>query len=183
MSVPKTRPIAETFQYCPRCSASGSEAGSNPFRCTDCEFTFYFSPITAVGAIIADDEGRVLLLTRGRDPGQGKYGLPGGFVDAGETLEVALAREVLEETNLTTVSTEYLASFPNSYDFLGCTFPVTDAFFVCSVASLEPIKPQENEISSYQFLHPTKSDLAHMAFASNRKALEKYLGSYGNQRP
>lgn len=175
MSDPSTRPIAEKFQFCPSCGVSGESSGSNPFRCAACEFIFYFSPVTAVGAIITDDERRVLLLTRGRDPGKGKYGLPGGFVDPGETLEEALAREVLEESNLKTVSMEYLVSFPNTYDFCGSIFPVTDAFFVCRVDSFEPLQIPEDEISGYQFLHPSASDLADLAFDSNRRALEKYL--------
>ncbi len=62
-----------------------------------------------VGAIATDPEGQVLLLVRQRS-GQGMYGLPGGFVDAGETAEEALQREVLEEVQLSVTSYRYLVS-------------------------------------------------------------------------
>lgn len=42
----------------------------------------------------------VLLVKRARPPSQGLYAFPGGKVEAGETLEEAAARELLEETGL-----------------------------------------------------------------------------------
>jgi 8-oxo-dGTP diphosphatase len=56
-------------------------------------------PIVAVGAVIFDGD-RVLLVKRGREPLKGAWSLPGGAVEVGETLDAALAREVLEETGL-----------------------------------------------------------------------------------
>ena len=56
-------------------------------------------PIVAVGAVILD-ERRVLLVKRRREPLKGEWSLPGGAVESGETLAVALAREVREETCL-----------------------------------------------------------------------------------
>jgi 8-oxo-dGTP diphosphatase len=56
-------------------------------------------PIVGVGAIIIRGE-EVLLARRGREPGYGKWSIPGGGVKLGETLEEAIIREVREETNL-----------------------------------------------------------------------------------
>jgi 8-oxo-dGTP diphosphatase len=56
-------------------------------------------PIVAVGAVIFDGR-RVLLVQRGQEPLRGAWSLPGGAVEIGETLDAALAREVLEETGL-----------------------------------------------------------------------------------
>ena len=61
--------------------------------------TYPERPILGVGAVILDD-GRVVLVKRGHEPSKGEWSLPGGAVDAGETLEAAVAREVLEETCL-----------------------------------------------------------------------------------
>lgn len=56
-------------------------------------------PIVGVGVAIVD-EGRILLVQRGHEPGKGLWAVPGGKVDFGETLRAAAAREVFEETGL-----------------------------------------------------------------------------------
>jgi ADP-ribose pyrophosphatase len=122
-----------------------------------------------------DAQRQVLLLVRGKDPGKGKYGLPGGFVDPGETAEQALAREVQEEIGLTVRSQTYLTSFPNQYVFGGFTLPVTDLFFVMEVKSFDPIRTVDGEITAWHFCHPGRRELNRMAFESNRRALEVFL--------
>jgi len=62
--------------------------------------TMTIRPELAVSAAIFRD-GRVLLVCRAEDPGKGLWTLPGGRVETGETLHAALAREIMEETNLT----------------------------------------------------------------------------------
>ena len=56
-------------------------------------------PIVGVGGVIVE-EGKVLLIRRKYEPLKGHWSLPGGMVEIGETLEAALARELLEETGL-----------------------------------------------------------------------------------
>jgi 8-oxo-dGTP diphosphatase len=57
-------------------------------------------PFLAVSAAIYRD-GRILLVRRARAPGRDLFSLPGGVVEAGETLAQAVAREALEETGVT----------------------------------------------------------------------------------
>lgn len=56
-------------------------------------------PIVGVGGIIFDGD-RVLLGLRGKEPGMGKWSIPGGAVRLGETLERALVREIEEEVGV-----------------------------------------------------------------------------------
>jgi len=56
-------------------------------------------PVVGVGAIVLDDD-QILLEKRKNSPGKGKWTVPGGLVDLGETAEQAVIREVKEETGL-----------------------------------------------------------------------------------
>jgi 8-oxo-dGTP diphosphatase len=63
------------------------------------EREFPEAPIIGVGAIVVD-QGRVLLVQRGHEPSKGKWSLPGGMLELGESLTQGVAREVKEETGL-----------------------------------------------------------------------------------
>ncbi|WIX79619.1 NUDIX domain-containing protein [Amycolatopsis carbonis] len=56
--------------------------------------------VPCVGGIVFDDQGRLLLIERGHDPGKGLWSLPGGRVEQGETDTEAVVRELREETGL-----------------------------------------------------------------------------------
>jgi len=56
-------------------------------------------PMVGVGGIVLN-EGKVLLVRRGQQPGYGKWSIPGGMVELGETLTEAIKREVLEECGI-----------------------------------------------------------------------------------
>jgi mutator protein MutT len=55
--------------------------------------------VVGVGAVVVH-EGRVLLIRRGKEPLRGRWLVPGGTVEWGETLQEAVVREVEEETGL-----------------------------------------------------------------------------------
>ncbi len=95
----------ETFRFCPACGGSldsRSLKTGDPDRlvCAACGFVFYLDPKVAVGTIIDDGEGRVLLVRRAIEPGYGKWVFPGGYVDRGEPVLTAALREAREESGL-----------------------------------------------------------------------------------
>ena len=65
------------------------------------------APIVGVGAVVVD-QGRVLLVQRGREPSKGKWSLPGGVLEVGESLAEGVVREVQEETGLVVESVELI---------------------------------------------------------------------------
>jgi 8-oxo-dGTP diphosphatase len=63
------------------------------------------APLVGVGALIVED-GRVLLVRRGTEPMLGRWTLPGGMLEVGESLTAGVVREVKEETGLTVAPVE-----------------------------------------------------------------------------
>jgi 8-oxo-dGTP diphosphatase len=56
--------------------------------------------VECAGAVVRDAEGRLLMVRRAHEPGLGRWSLPGGRIEPGETPAEAAAREVFEETGL-----------------------------------------------------------------------------------
>lgn len=69
-------------------------------------------PLVGVGGIVIR-EGKILLVKRRNEPGRGKWSIPGGLVELGETLEQAVIREFKEETGLDVEASEYIDAVDN----------------------------------------------------------------------
>jgi ADP-ribose pyrophosphatase YjhB (NUDIX family) len=67
--------------------------------CANCGRVVYYDPKVSTVCVVARERG-VLFIKRGNEPGYGLWSLPGGYVDRGEVVEEAAAREVFEETGL-----------------------------------------------------------------------------------
>ncbi|MEM6364716.1 MAG: NUDIX domain-containing protein [Planctomycetota bacterium] len=167
--------MAAAFRFCPSCRHPNPDPGAIPFRCQQCDFAFFFGPVAAVGGLVINSRGKLLLVRRARDPGRGQWGLPGGFVDSGESIEAALHREVHEETGLRVTRQTLLTTGPNRYTYQGVTADVVDLFYVCRVASTAEVDLAQDELDEYQWCLPGKAELSNMAFESNRLAIELWL--------
>jgi 8-oxo-dGTP diphosphatase len=64
-------------------------------------------PVVGVGIVIVND-GKIVLIKRGNEPGKGKWSIPGGLVELGEHIDQAVIREAKEETCLTVVNPKLL---------------------------------------------------------------------------
>jgi 8-oxo-dGTP diphosphatase len=60
-------------------------------------------PVVGIGIVIVND-GKIVLIKRGNEPGKGKWSIPGGLVELGEHIDQAVIREAKEETCLTVTS-------------------------------------------------------------------------------
>ena len=88
--------------YCHRCGERLGErevAGRLRPSCESCGETVFLDPKVAV-AVVATDDGKILMVKRAIDPMMGRWSLPAGYVDRGEVVEEAAAREVREETGV-----------------------------------------------------------------------------------
>ena len=83
-----SKSIETAYLFCPRCGTEAVAVGSVPFRCGQCGFANFFGPVAAVGGLVINDAGELLLVRRARDPGKGKWGLPGLDIWAKSTLLV-----------------------------------------------------------------------------------------------
>lgn len=91
-----------TAHYCPDCGTALRRRLAFARRrpvCPQCGRVQFNEPKVAVG-VLAERGGRLLLVRRNHEPKRGQWSFPSGYVDAGEVLEEAAAREAKEETGL-----------------------------------------------------------------------------------
>jgi len=89
-------------KYCSACAtplAIKDVFGTHRPACPNCRHVVYRDPKVAATCIVVRD-GQVLMIRRAFQPEMGLWCMPGGYVDRGEIVEVAAAREVFEETGL-----------------------------------------------------------------------------------
>ena len=161
------------FGFCPVCGGrleSRLLRAGEPERlvCSGCGFVFYLDPKVAVGTIIRDDQGHIVLVRRAIEPGYGKWVFPGGFVDRWEEVKVAALREALEETGLEI----QLDRLINVYSYPGhapviivYAATITGGCLGCDDESLEA-----------RFFAPEAIPWDDLAFRSTREALREFLG-------
>lgn len=166
------------FRYCPKCGAAALRmVGAKLLQCGACGFELYLNAAAAVAGLIVDGRGRLLITVRGKEPGKGRWDLPGGFVDPGESAEEALRREVREEVGLEVTATRYVGSQPNAYEYKGVRYATMDMAFACQVRDLSPAAPQEDDIEAVLFKTPGEIDPGCFAFGSLASLVQQYLRS------
>lgn len=99
-------------KFCERCGASLELACAGwEKHCTACAYITYPRTDPAIIVAITDDAERLLLI-HGATWQPGRYSVVAGFVEAGESLEAAVAREALEETGIKISQASYCSSQP-----------------------------------------------------------------------
>ena len=161
--------------YCPHCGAKSFKSGPfKPWHCESCGFLLYPNIASAVGVFIVDEGNQVLFTERAHEPSQGKLGIPGGFLDAGEKAETGVEREIFEEIGLKVNDLHYLCSFPNKYFYGGILYDTLDIFYTARAAKKE-FTLDSKEVAAVQWRDPKTIIAEEMAFPSFWKALEVLL--------
>lgn len=164
--------IKNKRKYCPYCGSNISyKKDGNALRdfCKDCNLFFYNNPLPVVSAIVTKDR-KILLVKRKNPPYQGKWCLPSGFAEVGESIEYASLRELKEESGIegeiiTLVDVDWCKNYYYG-DLIFHTFEVEQTGGI-------PIAGDDAIDVKYYPIHNTPK----LAFKSNTKALEKFIKS------
>jgi ADP-ribose pyrophosphatase YjhB (NUDIX family) len=163
------------FKYCPVCGSD--EFSKNNFKskkCQKCGFVYYLNPSAATAAFITNEKGELLVCRRGHEPAKDTLDLPGGFVDAHETGEEGIAREIKEELGAETTELRYLFSLPNEYLYSDLTEPTLDMFFEAKLLNYNTIKA-EDDVAECFFLPLEKVNPEDFGLTSVRCAVGLFL--------
>jgi 8-oxo-dGTP diphosphatase len=133
-------------------------------------------PLVGVGALIHDREGRILLIKRRFEPNKGRWSLPGGLLETGETLMEAARREVREELG---VEIEVEELFQVSEEIIRDREAKTRFHYVLVdyLATLQPAGARitlNEESESFKWFRPLEVDGLDTT-ENTRRIVEKYL--------
>ena len=168
-----------TYRFCPSCAGTLElrllKAG-DPTRpvCTSCGQVIYLDPKVAVGTIIADDGGRLVLVRRAIEPGYGLWVFPGGYVDRGEAVTAAAIREAREEAGLDI----RLEGLVNIYSYPGRSLVV----IVYAATRTGGELCVDEECLEAQWFAASEIPWAELAFQSTREGLAHYLEGFRLQK-
>ena len=178
------------FKLCPECGAKSVqtvrlEGGFvRKWKCPDCGFELYNNIASAVGVVIFNKKGEVLLEKREREPRKGYWVFPGGFTDPDETGEQAAVRECMEETGVSPLDVRYLASFPNNYEYKGHLYKTCDMFFTARLPENAHFAVQKSEVADLKWFKADSIEEIEsipLAFESARKTLRFYYEHCGSE--
>ncbi|WNV82507.1 NAD(+) diphosphatase [Umezawaea sp. Da 62-37] len=137
-------------KFCARCGSPTESVKSGWARvCTECSHEEYPRTDAAVICLVHDGvgtNGENVLLARGTGWPQGRYSVLAGFVEAGESLEACVAREIAEEVGVNATAIRYLGSQP-------WPFPRSLMVGFTAVADpSEPLVPADGEIAEAKWV-------------------------------
>jgi NADH pyrophosphatase NudC (nudix superfamily) len=159
-----TRPVP----VCPRCAT----ADEQPLTCDRCGWRWYANPKPAAAVLLerqadGDAEPSVLLLRRAVEPGFGEWDLPAGYLDPGESFEMAARRETREESGIDVELVELCGVYHSR--------PANAVSAVFRARAIDSEAPVETDAESSDHAWVARSDvvtwLPRMAFASMAGAL------------
>jgi len=159
-------PALEDARFCPRCGNPANVDFPRSIRCKTCGYGAFYNPKPVACTIPADDDGRVILLRRGFEPHRGRWSMPGGFVDLGESVEDAARREAKEELGLEIELERLIGVYSHADD--------RHVVVVYAARTRSRPSPSEEALEVGAFA-PNTIPWQELAFDSDERALRDYL--------
>ena len=159
----------EKSRFCGRCGAVMTHSGHERAMCCEqCGNTVY-PRISPAVIVLIHDGGDNIMLARGVNFRGGFYSCMAGYLEIGESMEQAVAREALEEVGLHLSDITYFGNQP---------WPLTDTHMVGFFAKAdpkEPIRIQQNELADARWFHRSELPNTPQSIAIASAMIEKWL--------
>jgi ADP-ribose pyrophosphatase YjhB (NUDIX family) len=165
--VSSLNPALEDARFCPRCGAEATVRFPRSITCPSCGYGAYYNPEPVACGIPTTTEGRVVLMRRATEPARGRWTMPGGFVDLGESVEDAARREIMEELGIEVALGELIGVYSRSSD--------RTVVVVYAASALGEPRTSEEALEVGTFA-PDEIPWEHLAFWSDERALRDHLG-------
>ena len=164
--------LTANLNYCSRCGARlefGMVEGEDRERlaCAACGFIAYVNPRLVVTAIPVTQDGEIVLLRRGIEPGRGLWAQPGGFLEVDETVSEAAIRETYEETGLVVQPGDIIGLYSRLEAAV-----VVIAFEARVVAGEPRLNPEALEIVAFE---PDSIPWPDVAFLTSKWAIRDWV--------
>ncbi len=126
-----------------------------------------------VGVVLRDEEGRILLAVRGRDPFRWSLDTLWWFVEEWETLEEAACREIREELGVEIEDLKYIWSFPDMYMYAWLSIPLLGINFEAKFRDPQAILVPQDDIADIVWYKLEEVPMHQIQFPSVRAVVEK----------
>jgi ADP-ribose pyrophosphatase YjhB (NUDIX family) len=164
-------PALEEVRFCPRCGAEAEVRFPRSISCSACGYGAYYNPKPVACSIPVDPDGRLILMRRATEPGRGRWTMPGGFVDLGESVEDAAVRECAEELGIEIELDGLVGVYSRADDRI--------VVVVYAARALGEPRPTEEALEVRAFL-PSEVPWQALAFWSDERAVRDFLGRTGD---
>ena len=156
----------ETFTSCPNCGKRLNHE-KNSVSCETCKKVWYNNPAPATSIALIKD-GKILLAKRKIEPHKGEWDILGGFIEAGESAEETVIREMKEETTLDVEVDEYLGSVWDIYEGR----PTLPMLYLVKMKNKNQIPTPQDDVEELKWF--TKSEIPkNLAFRNVEIILQK----------
>jgi 8-oxo-dGTP diphosphatase len=141
--------------------------------CPACGFVGYANSQPTASAVVRADDGSVLLARRAGPPDEGKWDLPGGFLEEGEHPLDAVVRELREETGLEIEPLELVAIEMDVYGDRDDAPATLNLYWTARVVSGDP-QPAD-DVSALRWFRPDElPGEDELAFANVARVLARF---------